>query len=139
MPKKILVVDDDPDVLETVKLLIELLGYETLTADDGSTGLETAMTNGPDAVLTDFNMPHNGLWLAKALRERNYSKPVLMITSDVDMRPTGISYSQKFRETLTRYGIDESRLPEYVTAFVSKPPGIDDIRLVLSQYAPQQQ
>jgi len=57
-PKKsILVVDDDKDIVKTIKGNLELDGYEVLSAYDGRTGLLIAKTSRPDLIMLDLNLP----------------------------------------------------------------------------------
>ncbi len=54
---RILVVDDDKDIVQTIKGNLELDGYEVLAAFDGRTGLHIAKTTRPDLILLDLNLP----------------------------------------------------------------------------------
>ncbi|WP_250467431.1 response regulator [Caballeronia sp. GAFFF2] len=56
--KKILVVDDEFDILTTWRLILEMEGYEVTTASNGRVALESARANPPDLVITDWMMPH---------------------------------------------------------------------------------
>lgn len=55
--KKILVVDDEPDVRETVKIILEQRGYEVITAVDGDDCLNKLHEENPDLILLDIMMP----------------------------------------------------------------------------------
>ena len=57
---KILVVDDDPNVVELVKLYLERDGQDVLIARDGATGLELALEEQPDLVVLDLHAPPDG-------------------------------------------------------------------------------
>jgi DNA-binding response OmpR family regulator len=86
MPDKarILIVDDDPDFVETTKLVLESASYEVLVARDGAKGLETAKARKPDLVLLDIIMPvKDGLDTAEQFKKDPELKqiPVLMLTS----------------------------------------------------------
>jgi DNA-binding response OmpR family regulator len=54
---RILVVDDDPDILELLRIKLEFSGHEVLTAPDGEAGLRAATEHHPDLVLADWTMP----------------------------------------------------------------------------------
>jgi len=56
-PKRILVVDDDPDILASVSALLEGAGFRTETALNGDLGLQSARKNVPDLVILDLFMP----------------------------------------------------------------------------------
>ena len=60
--KKILVVDDEPDVVSYLEMLLHDNGYETLSASDGQEALELARREHPDLVTLDISMPNvNGI------------------------------------------------------------------------------
>ncbi len=67
--KKILVVEDDVDILETTTELLELKGYTVVAAKNGQIGLESAKNERPDLIISDVTMPKmNGFELLNALR-----------------------------------------------------------------------
>jgi CheY-like chemotaxis protein len=55
--KKVLIIDDEPDIVMYLKLLLENQGYEVVSASDGEKGLELAQTETPDLVCLDIMMP----------------------------------------------------------------------------------
>lgn len=55
--KKILVVDDEPDILKVVSFRLKKAGYEILTAKDGKAALDLIAVNKPDLILLDLRMP----------------------------------------------------------------------------------
>ncbi len=57
--KKILVVDDEFDILTTWRLVLEMEGYEMSTTANGRIALDAARSNAPDLVITDWMMPQN--------------------------------------------------------------------------------
>lgn len=68
-PYKILVVDDDPDIVELLEYNLRKEGYEVATAPDGRKALETAPQFGPDIILLDVMMPHlDGIAACRELR-----------------------------------------------------------------------
>lgn len=84
---RILVIDDDRDLTETVRGVLEAQDYEVLTADDGERGLELAYTERPHLVLLDLMMP--GLDGYRVCRELQfgYTKdiPVVILTAKADL------------------------------------------------------
>lgn len=58
-PKRILLVDDDPDIIEANKALLESEGYEIYSAMDGKSGLEVAQDIKPDLMILDVMMAHD--------------------------------------------------------------------------------
>lgn len=89
---KILVVDDEASILETLQLGLELQGYEVTTAASGRQGLQAFLAEPPDLVILDRMMPDgDGLELCRQIRQRS-AVPILMLTalSDVDERVSGL-------------------------------------------------
>lgn len=82
--KKILVVEDDPHVLQTLKDRLESNGYEVTTAEDGEIGLAKAKTESPDLIILDIMLPkkhgYTICWLLKF--EKKYRHiPIIMLTA----------------------------------------------------------
>ncbi|MBE7637792.1 response regulator [Sneathiella sp. P13V-1] len=85
---KILIVEDDPDVLDLLELLLSTEGYETMTAQDGvlAAKLPVHGDDQPDLIISDFNLPKgvNGLELVENTRERiGLSIPAIILTGDI--------------------------------------------------------
>lgn len=77
---RILVADDEPDVLSLLNDYFEINGYEVITAENGKKVLEKASRN-PDIILLDINMPDmDGIEVCKAIREY-VSCPILFLTA----------------------------------------------------------
>ncbi|MBQ9079884.1 MAG: response regulator transcription factor [Clostridia bacterium] len=82
---KILVVDDDQNISEMLRLYFENEGYEVKTANDGAEGVSTFKIFEPDLVLLDVMMPKKDGWqVLREIREMS-SKPVIMITAKGDV------------------------------------------------------
>ncbi len=81
MMTKILVVDDDANISELLRMYLEKEGYEVKTAADGAEGINTFRMYEPDLVLLDIMMPKKDGWqVCREIREHS-SKPVIMITA----------------------------------------------------------
>ena len=77
----ILVVDDDKDIVQTLKGNLELDGYEVLTALDGRTGLHIARTIRPDLIILDLTLPDiDGIKTCQIIR-REFDVPIIMLTA----------------------------------------------------------
>ncbi|HLP77781.1 MAG TPA: response regulator [Candidatus Paceibacterota bacterium] len=78
---RILVVDDESNVCECVRLILSIDGYEVVTANSGHAALEKFAAYRFDVVCTDYSMPGmNGSQLADALRAIDPQQPILMIS-----------------------------------------------------------
>jgi DNA-binding response OmpR family regulator len=82
--KKILVVDDEPTLVATLKYNLEREGYEVVTAADGESGLSAARDTRPDVVVLDLMLPGlDGLEVCRILR-REMTAPILMLTAKTE-------------------------------------------------------
>jgi DNA-binding response OmpR family regulator len=88
-PAKVLVVDDEPDVLLLLRIHFEEAGYRTVLAADGETALRRLDEERPDAVVLDVMMPVMDGWsVLEALRSRADAPPVVVLsarTTDADI------------------------------------------------------
>lgn len=85
---KILLVDDDPDILETTKVALERADYEVLTATNGLEALGSVRISRPDLILLDVMLPgENGYRVARTIREDEdagvYDRPnrIILVTA----------------------------------------------------------
>ena len=82
LPEKILIVDDEPDIAQVLKLHLEDFGYVTSWASDGESALSLLRSNGHDLVLLDARMPGiSGVEVLKRLRASGLGAPVIMMTA----------------------------------------------------------
>lgn len=78
---KLLIVEDEPTLLDTLKYNLERQGYEVVTASDGVQALSTARTEKPDLVILDIMLPGlDGFEVCRILRQE-MSLPILMLTA----------------------------------------------------------
>lgn len=81
MQKTILIVDDEKPIVDILKFNLEKEGYGTITAFDGESACETALTQKPDLILLDIMLPKmDGFTVCKKLRE-HVSTPIIMLTA----------------------------------------------------------
>lgn len=101
--KKILIVDDEPDMRLAIKNVLKIRGYDSLEAGDGKTALELLEKENPDLILLDIRLPGmDGVETLERIRNINKKVPVVMITgyghiqSAVDIMKLGAQeYLQK--------------------------------------------
>lgn len=78
----VLVVEDAPEVLRVLERTISESGYTVLTANDGDAALAVALDQRPDLVILDVGLPRlNGYEVARELRSRAFTNPILMLTA----------------------------------------------------------
>lgn len=85
--KKILVVDDDEDIVKLIKIRLQAKGFEVITALDGDTGLFMAKKHNPDLVVADLTMPGMNGWQMslKLKQDDKYKKiPVIILSALID-------------------------------------------------------
>jgi len=113
MPKKILVVDDDPDIRDVLMVLLESRGYEIVTACDGIECLAALRAERPDLMIIDLLMPKmDGFGVLKELQDGRWSK----------FRQTPILILSAVREEASRRRYElETALEFNVDDYVEKP------------------
>jgi DNA-binding response OmpR family regulator len=84
MTDKVLIVEDDANLLETIKYNLRKEGYDVVTASDGVMALEVARREKPDILILDIMLPKlNGFEVCRILR-KEMTFPILMLTAKVD-------------------------------------------------------
>ncbi len=117
--KKILIVDDEQDIVETLKFMLEAEGYECFCAYDGENGLTLAKEIIPDLMILDVMMPKiNGYKISRLLKYDTKYKdiPIIMVTAR----------SQEEDKLIGQ----ETGVNEYIT----KPFELDDIIKKVKEY-----
>ncbi len=105
---KILVVDDDPDMRETLEMILESAGYTVVTGEDGEECLIKLKEEQPDLLLLDLLMPKvDGFDVCKALKDPRHSKyanvPIIILSSVQE----GVSQRRYELETGLRLDVDD--------------------------------
>jgi two-component system nitrogen regulation response regulator NtrX len=114
MPETVLVVDDEPQILQAVAGVLQDDGFEVVTASDGETALKLAGEESPDLVLLDIALPGmDGLEVLQELKRRSPFLPVVMISA----------YGS------VENAVRATRLGAY--DFIEKPPHADKILLAV--------
>jgi len=84
MPKKILLVDDEPEILEICRDYLKASNYDVVTAKDGAQGVSTFRREKPDLIVLDLMMPEmDGLDVCREIR-RESNVPIIMLTARVE-------------------------------------------------------
>ncbi len=144
MSTTILVIDDDINICEMLRVYLENEGYEVKTANDGAEGINSFKIYEPDLVLLDIMLPKKDGWqVCREIREMS-SKPVIMITAkgDVFDKVLGLELgaddfvvkpfdmkelSARVKAVLRRYSAKDTKEEEEVIKF-------DNIEVSLQKY-----
>ena len=89
--KYVLIVDDDPDLVETVSMMLESKGYDVGKAYDGIEGEEAIKKRRPDVLILDVMMPRkNGYQLCQELKSNKWTQeiPIVLLTAVGEAVPT---------------------------------------------------
>jgi DNA-binding response OmpR family regulator len=80
---KIAIIDDDPDIVEAVTMLLESKGYGVVSAVNVETGTKLVETENPDLILLDVMMdePDDGFYLSNKLKKKGVKAPIILLTS----------------------------------------------------------
>ena len=82
--KKVLIIEDEPDILDVVRLALVRDGYQTLAATTGEEALEMAVTDPPDLILLDIMLPgRSGLDVCRQLKNDPHTQeiPIIVLTA----------------------------------------------------------
>jgi twitching motility two-component system response regulator PilH len=118
---RILIVDDSPSQLLGIKRIVEKLGHETLSAEDGAAGVEMAKQEKPDLILMDVVMPNlNGFQATRTISKNPETAhiPIILVTT-------------KDQETDKVWGMRQG-----AKAYVTKPIKEDELVKTLKEFLP---
>jgi DNA-binding response OmpR family regulator len=105
MALKILIADDDPDIVEFMQKAIAREGYTVVSACDGEDALAKVASENPDIILLDLTMPKkNGFDVLKEVREkfRDKWRPVIIISANMELDAVKKSYNLEADHYLTK-------------------------------------
>jgi two-component system response regulator FixJ len=103
------VVDDDADVLGSLRFLLETDGFDVRTFRSGTSLLNAVCSTGVDCFVIDYKMPDmNGIDLAGRLRNRDIAAPVILITGYPDENISARAASAGVRHVLLKPLLDDS-------------------------------
>jgi twitching motility two-component system response regulator PilH len=118
---RILIVDDSPSQLLGIKRIVEKLGHETLSAEDGAAGVEAAKLEKPDLILMDVVMPNlNGFQATRTISKNPDTAhiPIILVTT-------------KDQETDKVWGMRQG-----AKAYVTKPIKEEELIKALQEFLP---
>ncbi len=121
--KRILVADDDPDLLDLLKMDLDYQGYEVLSATNGKEALQTALNEQLDLVLLDVMMPYiDGYHVAYELTNKLGAKAprIMIMTSRDTVKEKGIALMSGATEVLQK-PFEMAKLHERIAAVLAKP------------------
>lgn len=132
--KKILIIDDDPDFIESIKLVLEKKSYEIIVASSGEEGYKKAKSQNPDLIILDVMLEtiDKGFEISRRLKKDEALKkiPILMLTAikeiaDMNLNQIG-SYlkdqiNPDYFENTSLNEIDINNAMFYADAFYEKP------------------
>ncbi|MCI8478103.1 MAG: response regulator transcription factor [Oscillospiraceae bacterium] len=82
MKKRILIIEDEKNIVDILTFNLSKEGYDTLEAYDGHSGLQLALDENPDLILLDLMLPKlDGFDVCRAIRKENRSTPIIMLTA----------------------------------------------------------
>ena len=125
--KKILLVDDDPDIISAYEAILSNKGYDVITAMNKNDGIEKVNTQSPDLAILDVMMDdeHDGFDMSREIKKSHPDLPVIMLTGISEM--TGVNFRAA--------AADPEWLPadEYLDKPVSPEELLDTIENLLSK------
>ncbi|HQW59829.1 response regulator [Thermomonas sp.] len=116
---RILIVDDSPSQLMGIRRIVEKLGHDALTAEDGAAGVEAAKREIPDLILMDVVMPNlNGFQATRSITREPSTKhiPVILVTT-------------KDQDTDRMWGLRQG-----AKAYITKPFSETELSELIAQY-----
>jgi len=115
-------VDDEPDLVETLRFPLEMEGYQVLVADNGEMGLNLARKERPDLIILDLMLPKlDGYKVCRLLKfdERFKEIPVLMVTAKTQEKDRLLGKETGADEYITK-PFDIEQLLEKVKAYLGR-------------------
>jgi DNA-binding response OmpR family regulator len=121
-PKKILIVDDEVDLVETIRFPLEMEGYHVLVSYNGEDALNQARKENPDLILLDLMLPKlDGYKVCRLLKfdERYKHIPILMLTAKTQEKDKILGMETGANEYITK-PFEMDSLLEKVKAYLSR-------------------
>lgn len=142
--KKILVADDEPDILEIISYNLQLHGYEVITAKDGDQAIQKAKESLPDLIILDIMMPKkNGMEVCKILRSQpEFAGTIIVFLTALNDELSHVKGLEYGADDFISKPISPKVMVSKVNSFfrrISKPElnqvmDLGDIRIVPEEY-----
>lgn len=121
--RRILVIDDDPVIVQLLEVNFEMDDYDVRTATDPETGLELATTDPPDLVLLDVMMPRiDGLEVARRLRAHPATGKVLIVFLSAKAQYSDVQAGEELADAYVTKPFDPLALLEQVAELLDSGP-----------------
>ena len=118
---RILVVDDEPSVLEMMSTLLESRGFDVRTAHDGFAGLATLRETLPDMIISDLRMPNmSGFEFLSIVRRRFPHIPIIVISGDFVLN--GVPAGRMMDLFLQKGGYSQDELCAHIERLIKESP-----------------
>ena len=102
---KIIIADDDIDILNILSMLLGEAGHEVIEATSGEQALQSIQQNHPDLLLIDYHMPpgdSSGLVTIMKLRDMGFTRPIIMMTADRSQQIAVQSMREKINDFIPK-------------------------------------
>lgn len=142
--KKILIADDEPDILEIISYNLQLHGYEVITANDGDQAIQKAKQSHPDLIILDIMMPKkNGIEVCKILRSQpEFAGTIIVFLTALNDELSHVKGLEYGADDFISKPISPKVMVSKVNSFfrrISKPEStqaldLGDIRIVPEEY-----
>lgn len=128
MPKTLLVVDDEPSILETTRFILECEGYHVLTARDGEEALATIRRERPPIVLLDVMIPKlNGFEVCRQIRQDpDLSRTFVLILTARGQKADEAMAMEAGADTYMRKPFDDEEILACIEGVFARGPARDD-------------
>ncbi len=120
--KKILVIDDDPDILESISAILSSEGFSVVTAMDGKEGIDKFKSVKPDLVLCDMMMERvdAGTKVAELIRKEDSKTPVYLLSSIGNATASNVNINSLGFNGVLRKPVDPDLLISQVKKALSR-------------------
>lgn len=118
--KTVLIIDDDPDIIETVQIILSAKGYHIISASSGRQGIEMLRTNRPDMILCDMMMEaiDSGMQTAQQIQQEHGDIPVFLLSSIAEMTAATTQIRELGFNGIIQKPVDPARLTATVQSIL---------------------